>query len=561
MKYHLLRSGISGLLLVSCADIQISDTNQAVEESAQATAIAADAEAADVMLAEADDTDLPAKEYFVRFKLPKQIGCQTQTNVATPKDGRDQSSLSLDELVETIHVNTVALADDPVDPVDPPKDEPINPALAGMFDNFKLGPCFNQAKETAKKISDLTNAEAGLVGENASYVADVMGNNAGFTGFIIAGESLQMEQIKTANYNVEISGIIGGSMSFQVPAGPHWGLDRFDQMNPPLDTYFNYNFTGNNVVIYQIDTGIMPNHNEIAGRWLGNVNIQGVNDPGNGNDCNVGFNPFTAAGNLAGHATGLASLAGGGGIGVARSALFASFHATKCDTLATTNGKVVSALNAIVNNYIPGTSGVILMATAINTNNALDTTTAQTIAATGMAVITAAGGNPVGGPNSGGPSCNLSPNRLAQAGSGTLGVINVGSISNANMNGNTDVQASYSSYGNCITLYAPGGGYDFSNPSAQSYTNYNFNDLIPVAGVAGTNAYTKAAGSSLSAAYVAGLAAQYIQKFKLANGVNPTPAQVKNALLTNSSAPGSVVGYPGIPNPGTANMISTYLWF
>jgi subtilisin family serine protease len=327
-----------------------------------------------------------------------------------------------------------------------------------------------------------------------------------------------------------------------------WGLDRLDSTTNTFDNTFNYNHSGKGVIIYVVDTGVYAAHNELKesnsnnSRVLGNVNI--INDFGNGNGCAVNFLPPTWA--PIDHGTGLASLAAGLTYGSAKDAYIVSVHITRCTDLNTTSAALTKGLDWIYNNHpvIDGVPapGVVLLAVALKPYSKIEQLTKNLINTHKLTIITAAGGSPTGAPGSGEDACNLSPQRLST----TDPVINVGAM---DKNG---VQAPYSNYGSCITAFAPGGMIDYSNPN-----NNNYPHLITTAGIGSPSATGVCMGTSPASAQIAGLAADFIQKYRAQNSnTNPTPVQVKAALVNNSIA-NALTLYSNLPT-STRNVF--YFW-
>jgi subtilisin family serine protease len=124
--------------------------------------------------------------------------------------------------------------------------------------------------------------------------------------------------------------------------------------------------------------------------------------------------------------------------------------------------------------------------------------------ARGVTVAVAAG-------NDNSNACNYSPARAASA-------ITVGSTTS------TDARSSFSNYGTCLDIYAPG-----SNILSAWYT--------------GSTATNTISGTSMASPHVAGVAALY-----LASNPSATPAQVTTAIV-NASTPNKVTGAgSGSPN-------------
>lgn len=244
-----------------------------------------------------------------------------------------------------------------------------------------------------------------------------------------------------------------------------WGLDRIDQRNLPLSGSYTYNTTASNVNAYIIDTGILGSHSEFSGRFMGGYDF--VDNDSNPNDCN-------------GHGTHVAGTVGGSTYGVAKGVKLYGLKVLGCNGSGTNSG-VIAGIDWVANNHVkPAVANMSLGGGASSTtDNAV-----ANLVASGVTVAVAAG-------NDNSNACNYSPAREPSA-------ITVGSTAS------NDSRSSFSNYGSCLDIYAPG-----SNITS-AWSN------------GGTNTIS---GTSMASPHVAGVAALY-----LANNPNATPAQVEAAI-------------------------------
>jgi subtilisin family serine protease len=258
----------------------------------------------------------------------------------------------------------------------------------------------------------------------------------------------------------------------QTPAT--WGLDRIDQRTLPLNNIYTYNYTGTGVTAYVIDTGILVTHNEFGGR--ASVAYDAIGDGQNGIDCN-------------GHGTHVAGTIGGATYGVAKGVTLKAVRVLNCTGSGTTAG-VIAGVDWVTANHVdPAVANMSLGGGASST---LDAAVANSITA-GVTYAVAAG-------NSNKDACKYSPARVASA-------ITVGATTS------TDARATYSNYGKCLDLFAPGSS-------------------ITSAWIGSTTAINTISGTSMATPHVAGVAALYLQRYPTATPAAVTTA-IKNAATTN----------------------------
>jgi aqualysin 1 len=263
-----------------------------------------------------------------------------------------------------------------------------------------------------------------------------------------------------------------------------WGLDRIDQHNLPLNNSYTYNSTGSGVTAYIIDTGIRTSHVEFGGR--ASIGTDTVGDGQNGNDCH-------------GHGTHVAGTVGGSTYGVAKSVALVAVRVLNCSGSGSTSG-VIAGINWVTSNHTTG-KAVANMSLGGSVSTALDSAVTNSIA-DGVVYAIAAG-------NSNRDACKFSPARTPNA-------ITVGATTS------TDARASYSNFGSCLDIFAPGS----SITSAWNSSNTATNTI---------------SGTSMATPHVAGVAALYLQ------GHTATPQQVRDAIVTGATA--GVVGNPGRNSP------------
>ena len=267
----------------------------------------------------------------------------------------------------------------------------------------------------------------------------------------------------------------------QTPAT--WGLDRIDQRDLPLNNTYTYNQTGAGVNAYIIDTGIRATHQQFTGR-VGN----GVDEVGGGtNDCN-------------GHGTHVSGTVGGTTYGVAKQVTLHPVRVLDCNGSGTTSG-VIAGVDWVTANHV-GPS-VANMSLGGGASSALDSAVTNSINS-GVSYAIAAG-------NSNADACTTSPARVAAA--NTVGPTT-----------DTDARASFSNFGTCLDIFAPGNNITSSWNTSDAATN-------------------TISGTSMATPHVAGAIALYLQ-------TNPgaSPATVTQALISNSTLNHVTGAGTGSPN-------------
>jgi subtilisin family serine protease len=263
-----------------------------------------------------------------------------------------------------------------------------------------------------------------------------------------------------------------------------WGIDRSDQRDLPLSGSYTYTQTGQGVNAYVIDTGLRATHQEFAGR-IGN-GFTAVNDGRGTSDCN-------------GHGTHVAGTVGGSTYGIAKQVTIHAVRVLNCQGSGTTTG-VIAGVDWVTQNHVdPAVANMSLGGSA---STALDQAVANSIAA-GVSYAIAAG-------NSNANACSSSPARVAAA--NTVGATT-----------SSDVRSSFSNYGTCVDVFAPGSSITSAWYSSDTATN-------------------TISGTSMASPHVAGALALYLQ-------TNPSasPATASQALA--AAATPNKVGSAGTGSP------------
>jgi subtilisin family serine protease len=276
-------------------------------------------------------------------------------------------------------------------------------------------------------------------------------------------------------------------------SSPTWGLDRIDQRALPLSGGYSYTPTGAGVNAYIIDTGIRFAHNEFGGRAVSGYDAI---DGGTADDCN-------------GHGTHVAGTVGGSTYGVAKGVKLYGVRVLDCQGSGTNSGVIAGMDWVTANRVLPA---VVNMSLGGGASTAVDDATSRMIGA-GVTVVVAAG-------NENQNACNVSPSRVAAA-------ITVGATTR------TDARASYSNFGSCVDIFAPGSG----------ITSAWFNSNTATSTIDGT---------SMASPHVAGVAALYLQGTPAA-----VPATVVNAIITTATTGKVTGGGTGSPNLLVFSLLTT----
>ena len=265
---------------------------------------------------------------------------------------------------------------------------------------------------------------------------------------------------------------------------PSWGLDRIDQRNLPLNNSYTYPNTGSGVHFYGIDTGIRGTHNDFTGRMSNG--FTSILDGNGTNDCH-------------GHGTHTASTAAGTTYGVAKGMTIHPVRVLDCGGSGTF-AQVIQGIDWVTaNRILPAVANMSLGGGFHQATN--DAVTASVAA--GVVYSISSG-------NSNANACGFSP-----ASTPTAITVNAAAIN--------DARASFSNFGTCTDIFAPG-----VNITAAWNTSNSATAIL--------------SGTSMSAPHVAGAVGMYLN-------ANPThtPAQVANAFISNAT--NNVITNPGTGSP------------
>ncbi|MDR7280508.1 S8 family serine peptidase [Catenuloplanes atrovinosus] len=264
---------------------------------------------------------------------------------------------------------------------------------------------------------------------------------------------------------------------------PTWGLDRIDQRDLPLSRTYT-SPSAANVTAYVLDTGVRISHRDFGGRARHGWDF--IDNDAVADDCQ-------------GHGTHVAGTVGGATYGVAKDVNLVSVRVLDCNGSGSYS-QIIAGVDWVTRNAVkPAVANMSLGGSA---SAALDDAVQRSINS-GVTYVLAAG-------NDNKDACTGSPARLPAG-------ITVGAT-DAN-----DARASFSNYGSCLDLFAPGAKITSTARSGDTST-------------------ATMSGTSMAAPHVAGAAA-------LVLGTNPqaTPQQVRDALA-GSATTGKVTSPNGSPN-------------
>jgi subtilisin family serine protease len=267
---------------------------------------------------------------------------------------------------------------------------------------------------------------------------------------------------------------------------PPWGLDRIDQRAKTLNRSYHYDRTGAGVKAYILDSGIRRTHAQFGTR--ASHGFTAIND-GNGSfDCN-------------GHGTHVAGTVGSTKYGVAKKVSLVAVRVLDCEGSGS-NAGVIAGIDWVTGDHQANQPAVANMSLGGGLSNAINTAVANSIA-DGVTYVVAAGNDSL-------DACMVSPASAPAA-------LTVGATTY------TGARASYSNWGTCLDLFAPG---------SQVLSTHHLSD----AAVHVEN------GTSMASPHVAGVVATYLQAHKTAS-----PAAVANAVRNSAST--NKVTDPGVGSP------------
>jgi aqualysin 1 len=286
-------------------------------------------------------------------------------------------------------------------------------------------------------------------------------------------------------------------------------LDRIDQRDLPLDNTYRRTGTGRGVVVYVFDGGVLHTHPELAGR----VRKGYDGFPDDPRVCNA-------------HGTAVAGAIAGSTLGVAPGVEIVDVKMVECGKLRGTIKAIVDGARWTIQDARrhgrPAIANWSFIADTSSNIPALDSAIAE-LRSAGIPVVVSAGNLEIN-------ACRVSPGNAR--GAIVVGASSVVKVGDSKV---VDVRSPNTAFGACVDLYAPGDSV-----------------LLPSFDRAGTPSVQLWNGTSMSAGYVSGAAALYLESSPDAHPDDVLKSLRGSAtmnVVTNTHSPLSWLLYVGAERP------------
>ena len=313
-----------------------------------------------------------------------------------------------------------------------------------------------------------------------NYIATVRGFNA----VMSAAQAARLAADESVEFVEQDAKVTSTAAATGTQSNPTWGLDRIDQRALPLSKSYAYGSAAG-VTAYVLDTGMRISHDQFGGRAKNGWDF--IDRDAVANDCN-------------GHGTHVAATIGGSTYGVAKDVKLVAVRVLDCDASGSYSAIMAGIDWVTAHAVLPAVAN---MSIGGSKSKALDAAVSRSIAK-GVTYAVAAGNDNIS-------ACKQSPADLP-------GAITVGAT------GSSDKRASYSNYGSCVDLFAPGSKITSASNKSNSAT-------------------MTMDGTSMASPHVAGAAA-----LVLAAHPSFTPAQVSAALVADATSGAVTSAGAGSPN-------------